>query len=75
MTVPHGKATRYKTGCRCNPCKIANTEYERERRRRKRGKNPPMPVLKMPYDTLTRGEFMKYRYGDDWKESKNGGSK
>jgi len=64
MTVPHGKPSRYKNGCRCNPCKEANTKYERERRRGKRGKNPQMPVLKMPYDTLTREEFMRYRYED-----------
>ena len=55
----------YKRGCRCDECRIANTAYEKKRREANaRRKQPQMPVIKMPHDTLTREEFMKYRYGN-----------
>ena len=56
----HG-ASLYKRGCRCDKCRIANTAYEARRRANRR--LPPKPVLKSEDDTLTRGEFMRYRYG------------
>lgn len=35
---PHGSRARYTTGCRCDRCRVANAEYERERvRARRRG--------------------------------------
>ena len=52
----------YKRGCRCDKCRIANTAYEKRRREERR--QPKTPIIKMPYDTLTREEFMKYRYGN-----------
>jgi len=57
----HG-ASMYKRGCRCDKCRIANTAYEKKRREERR--QPKTPIIKMPYDTLTREEFMKYRYGN-----------
>jgi len=55
----HG-ASRYKQGCRCDECRIANTAYEKNRRETRPQRTTPL--LKMPYDTLTREEVMRYRY-------------
>lgn len=30
--APHGSRSRYKAGCRCEPCRAANAEYVRRRR-------------------------------------------
>ena len=63
MSGPRHGASMYKRGCRCDKCRIANTAYEKRRREERRSR-PAMPVLKMPHDTLTREEFMRYRYGN-----------
>jgi hypothetical protein len=36
MTLTHGR-TRYTRGCRCNVCKAAERDYQRNRYRRRRG--------------------------------------
>lgn len=36
---PHGTRMRYLGGCRCQPCKTANTEYEKARYRERRNGN------------------------------------
>ena len=36
MTLEHGR-TRYTRGCRCDDCKAAEREYQRERYQRRRG--------------------------------------
>lgn len=35
MTATHGTRHRYVNGCRCDDCKAANREYERDRRARR----------------------------------------
>jgi hypothetical protein len=33
MTPPHGTRSRYTAGCHCQPCRDANTAYQRAHRR------------------------------------------
>jgi hypothetical protein len=40
----HGKVRTYKSGCRCERCRIGFRETEREARRRRRGRRPPSHV-------------------------------
>ncbi|MGJ6126311.1 hypothetical protein QN239_27420 [Mycolicibacterium sp. Y3] len=44
MAKEHGTRGRYNDGCRCSPCKKANSDYYRDRRSGK----PAKPVKKLP---------------------------
>lgn len=41
MARTHGKASTYKTGCRCPECTQANTTEQREAIARRTGRTPP----------------------------------
>ena len=44
--LPHGVRARYSIGCRCVPCRKANSEYESARARaRKAGSTPSAPPM------------------------------
>jgi hypothetical protein len=50
--MTHGTATGYRWhGCRCAPCRDANTATVREQRRKK---NPPVPFIIYNADLLFR---------------------
>lgn len=42
--VEHGRRSSYQRGCRCDECRQAHTEYQREYQQRRRGKGSPPPT-------------------------------
>ena len=52
MTLEHGR-TRYTRGCRCDVCKTAERDYQRNRYRRQRGLPVTHPTLQSSMSSLS----------------------